>query len=105
MDNLVGITDLVMIGERLSTILAEARAKTDLRLQVDYGTSEDGVPFERYAVAVHLGPGHWQRFVIRERDFKFLRWTGSDVEVVAGPQACRALTGHRSSTAHLLTME
>jgi hypothetical protein len=42
MDKLFGITDVVMIGDRLSTILAEARANTDMRLQVNFGISEDG---------------------------------------------------------------
>jgi hypothetical protein len=125
-DKLFGITDVVMIGDRLSTILAEARNKTDVRLQVDFGISEDGVPVERYIAVVQVGPGHRQRFDISERDFKFLRWTGTDVEIVACPKAYRALnrllapdvrgsrsaraadryTGsHRSRAGHLLMTE
>ena len=115
MDKLFGITDVVMIGNRLSTILAEARSKTDMRLQVNFSTSADGTSFERYTVVVQVGPGHRQHFDIGERDFKFLRWTGVDVEVVAGPKGvenCGAscadaprqtLNGQRSSTDQLLT--
>ncbi len=91
MDKLFGITDVVMIGDRLSTILAEAKKKTDLRLQVDFATSEGGAPFKRYLAVVQVGPGHWQRFGIGKRDFNFLRWTGIDVEIIAGPKARRAL--------------
>jgi hypothetical protein len=91
-NKLFSITDVVMIGDRLSTILAEARNKTDMRLQVNFATSEDGTPFERYAVVMQVGPGHRQHFEIGERDFKFLHWTGIDVEVVAGPKAVENLT-------------
>jgi hypothetical protein len=126
MDKLFGITDVVVIGDRLSTILAEAKKKTDLRLQIDFGTSEGGVPFKRYLAVVQVGPGHWQHFGIGKRDFNFLRWAGIDVEIVANPKACRALNRplardmrgprsvrtadrdprpHRSSTNHLLTTE
>jgi hypothetical protein len=124
-DKLFSITDVVMIGDRLSTILAEARNKTDLRLQVDFGISEDGVPVERYIAVVQVGPAHRQRFEISERDFNFLRWTGTDVEMVACPKAYRALNRlvpdargsrsaraadrytrpHRSRADHLLTTE
>jgi hypothetical protein len=100
-DKLFGITDVVMIGDRLSTILAEARNKTDVRLQVDFGISEDGVPVERYIAVVQVGPGHRQRFDISERDFKFLRWTGTDVEIVACPKAYRAL----NSCSHLMCVD
>jgi hypothetical protein len=114
-DKLFGITDVVMIGGRLSTVLAEARSKTDMRLQVNFGVSEDGTPCERYAVVVQVAPGHRQHFDIGERDFKFLRWTGIKVEVVAGPKGLenlgasradaprRTLNGHVSSTDRLLT--
>jgi hypothetical protein len=115
MDKLFAITDVVMIGDRLSTIIAEARNKTDMRLQVNLGTSEDGTAFERYTVVVQVGPVHRQHFDIGERDFKFLRWTGIDVEVVAGPKGvdnfgtscadapCRTLNGQRSIADQFLT--
>ena len=117
MNKLFSITDVVVIGDRLSTILAEARNKTDMRLQVNFATSEDGTPFERYTVVMQVGPGHRQRFDIGERDFKFLHWTGIDVEVevVAGPEevenftvSCadaprRTLNGQHSNTDQLLT--
>ena len=94
MNKLLGITDVVMVGDRLSTILAEARSKKDMRLQVNFGTSADGEPFERYSVVVQVAPGHRQYFDISERDFKFLRWTGIDVDVVAGPKGVESLGRH-----------
>jgi hypothetical protein len=116
-DKLFGITDVVIIGDRLSTILAEARVKTNMRLQVKFGTSEDGTPSERHTVVVQAGPGYRQHFDIGERDFKFLRWTGIDVEVVASPKGVEKLdasragaprrtpTGDRFRTDQLLTTE
>jgi hypothetical protein len=97
-DKLVGITDVVMIGDRLSTILAEARSKTDLQLQVNIGTSEDGVPFEQYSAVVQVGPGHRQHFDISERDLKFLCWAGIDVAVVASPKGIESLGSERADT-------
>jgi hypothetical protein len=114
---LFGITDVVMIGDQLSTLLAEARVNTDMRLRVKFGTSDDGTPSERHTVVANAGPGHWQHFDIGERDFKFLRWTGIDVGVVAGPKGVEKLsasradaprsapTGDRSRTEQLLTTE
>ena len=96
MDKLFGITDVVMIGDQLSTLLAEARANTDMRLRVKFGTSDDGTPSERHTVVVNAGHGHWQHFDIGERDFKFLRWTGIDVEVVAGPKGIESLGANRA---------
>lgn len=117
MDKLASITDVLMIGNRLTTILAEARAKTDMRLQVKLGFSEGGTLCERYAIIVIAGPGQRQPFDIGERDFKFLRWTGVDVEVVAGPTGIETLgtnradslrrttNGHRFDTGQLVTTE
>jgi hypothetical protein len=114
-DKLASITDVVLIGDRLSTILAEAKNETDMRLQVNSATFEDGTSFKRYTVVVQVGPGHRQQFNIGERDFKFLHWTGINVEVSANPKAAenfvascadaprRALHEQHSSTDQLLT--
>ena len=91
MNETIRITDLVAIGDRVTTILAEVRSETDLHLRATYSTSDAGAQSERYVAIVRAGPGHWRHFDIAKRDFKFLRWAGVRVEVIGGPAAARVL--------------
>ena len=84
MDKTFGITDLVVVGDRVTTIITEAKDKTNLHARAIYPTSDAGVQPERYVAIVRAGPGHWRHFDISERDFEFLRWAGVEVEVIGG---------------------
>ena len=89
MDKTFDITDLVVIGDRVTTIVKEAKNKTSLRARAIYSISDVGIQPEGYVAIVRAGPGHWKHFAIGERDFKFLRWAGVKVEVISGPAASR----------------